>query len=528
MATSFAAQPPFSRGPGFAPAVLDPFSIAARRFERTGADLYLHDPVGFARDCIRWPLGESPTAYQSDVWQRLVDNRRVAVRGPHGLGKSALAGIAILWFSITREAAGLDWKCITTAGSWHQLEHYLWPEVHKWVERVDWGRLEMDPWRPDRELLRLNLKLRHGAAFAAASTRVELIEGAHADHVFFVFDEGKAIPADTFDAAEGALAGNDPGPGGKEAYALTLSTPGPPQGRFYDIHAHKPGLDDWSTRHVTKTEAINAGRISSVWAEQRKLQWGSQSSVYQNRVEGEFWAGDDEAVVPLSWVEAANRRWVEWDLAGRPQEPGREIFGVDVARGGTDFTGVARRTGAVVSSVVAWNIADTTRLVARLKRKMLHQTDMSVIDVIGVGAGVVDMMRQWNRGVIAFNASRKTKRLDRSGEYGFKNQRAAMWWMMREMLDPAFDPTLALPPIDDLIGELTAPKWRIAVGSKIQIESKEDVKKRIGRSTDLADAACQTLLTDAEFNQVATIEDDLVFAFTDAPDDPDDGVFSFQ
>jgi hypothetical protein len=138
------------------------------------------------------------------------------------------------------------------------------------------------------------------------------------------------------------------------------------------------------------------------------------------------------------------------------------------------------------------------------------------------------MMRRWNRGVIAFNASRKTRRLDRSGEYGFVNQRAAMWWMTREALDPAFDPTLAIPPVDDLIGELTAPKWRVTPSSKLQVESKDDVKKRIGRSTDLADAVCQTLLTDAEFNQPAKDEPPTTFEFTDAQEDRDDEVFRFH
>lgn len=502
--------------------VPDPFEIAARRFERSGAELYLYDPVGFARDCVRWPVGDSPTAYQEDIWQRLVDHRRIAVRGPHGLGKSATAALAILWFAITREAARIDWKCVTTAGSWHQLEHYLWPELHKWAERVDWAKLETTPWRADRELLSLNIKLRYGSAFAAASTRVELIEGAHADHIFFLFDESKAILPATFDAAEGALSGQG------EAYAATFSTPGEPQGRFYDIHARKPGLLDWNVRHVTKTEAINAGRISSVWAENRLAQWGFESAVYQNRVEGNFKEGGEDNVIPLSWVEAANERWVEWNDAGRPPQAGREVFGLDVARGGEDLSAMARRTGAVVYDIATRSIADTTKVATWLKRKMAHQTDLSVIDVIGVGAGVVDLARRWGLSVIAFNASRKTKRRDRSGDYGFLNQRAAMWWLMREMLDPAFDPTLAIPPNDDLLGELTAPKWKITASAKIQVEAKQDIRKRIGRSTDLADAVCQTLLTDAEFNAEDTSGDALVFEWSDKQRDEDEGVFSWN
>jgi hypothetical protein len=514
VAHQFPRQPPFAVGPGLRPSVPDPFALAARRFERTGAELYLHDPVGFARDCVRWKPGESLAPYQTEVLSKLVQKRRVAVRGPHGLGKTTTKAFAILWFAITREGCKIDWKIPTTAGSWSQLRNYLWPEIHKWATRIDWGRLEMAPWRPDRELLTFDIKGRYGQAFASSPAKTELIEGAHADHIFFVFDESKAIPADIFDAAEGALSGDQEGIGGREAYALAQSTPGEPQGRFFDIHQQKEGLTDWWVRHVRKTEVIAAGRMSPVWAEMRKLQWGLSSGVYQNRVEGEFFVQDSDSVIPVSWVEAANDRWVEWDRSGRPNQPGVEVFGADIARGGGDLTSIARRTGSVVSVVTTWNLADTTKIALRLKRKMAHQTDLAVVDVIGVGSGVVDLMRRWNVPVVAFNAARKSRRKDRSGMFGFVNQRAAMWWLLRETLDPAFAPTLAIPPDDDLLGELTAPKWRLKL-DKIQVESKDDIRKRLGRSTDKADAVCQTMLTDAEFNQEPGHDEAEVFAYTD-------------
>lgn len=526
MATSFSQHPPFTRPPAFGPLVPDPFAIAARRFERSGAVAYLHDPVGFATDCILWPPAgaDEPTGlvpYQCEILRELVARRRAAVRGPHGLGKTTVKALAILWFAITREAARIDWKIPTTAGSWGQLRNYLWPEVHKWAARLDWGKLEMDPWRPDRELLTLDIKGRYGAAFASSPERTELIEGAHADHLLFIFDEAKAIPPDIFDAAEGALSGDQPDvPGGREAYALVQSTPGEPSGRFYDIHMQKDGLRDWWTRHVKRTEVIAAGRMSPVWARNRKLQWGLDSSVYQNRVEGNFWVTEEDTVIPLSWIEAAMERWRDWELRGKPYESGHRVFGVDVARGGTDKTAIAARTGAVVDSVRTYNLRDTTKVAHRLQRRMKSQTDLAVVDVIGVGAGVVDYGRTLGLPISAFNASRRTKRRDRTGLWGFKNQRAAMWWMMREALDPAFDPVLALPPNDDLLGELTAPKWKIQ-GDKIVVEAKEEVKKRIGRSTDVADAVCYTLLTDAEFNEVKD-EPDKPIPYTDKPD-PNDG-----
>ncbi len=217
---------------------------------------YRNDPVGFAHDCIAWPDGKALASYQAEILAALATHHRAAARGPHGLGKTALAAIAVLWFALTREAAGEDWKIPTTAGAWRQLTKYLWPEIHKWARKVRWETVGRDPFSPS-ELLTLNLKLPHGEAFAVASNSAELIEGAHADGLLYLFDEAKAIPASTFDAAEGAFsgAGRDTG---QEAFALAISTPGEPQGRFYDMHRRRPGFEDWFVRHVTLEEAMRA------------------------------------------------------------------------------------------------------------------------------------------------------------------------------------------------------------------------------------------------------------------------------
>jgi hypothetical protein len=123
-----------------------------------------------------------------------------------------------------------------------------------------------------------------------------------------------------------------------------------------------------------------------------------------------------------------------------------------------------------------------------------------VVDVTGIGAGVVDRLRELSGSpevcgrrinVDAFIAAAATSRKDRSGELGFVNRRSAAWWNLREMLDPAYQPTLALPPDDLLTGDLTAPRHRLTSGAEIAVESKDDVAKRIGRSTDAGDAVAQ-------------------------------------
>ncbi len=122
----------------------------------------------------------------------------------------------------------------------------------------------------------------------------------------------------------------------------------------------------------------------------------------------------------------------------------------------------------------------------------------AIIDGIGIGAGVVHRAREEGALVQSFIASESATNegrpmLDKSGELGFANKRSAAWWIAREMLDPSSDFGLCLPPDDLLIGDLTAPRYRTQSGGRIQVESKDDIKLRIGRSTDSGDAVIQVL-----------------------------------
>jgi hypothetical protein len=455
---------------------------------KPGVARYYHDPLAFAADCIDF-RGDGLTGYQEEVIGGLPQRKRTAVRGPHGLGlgKSAISAITVLWFALTRDASGTDWKVATTAGSWHQLTQYLWPEIHKWSGRLRWDKVRDGRPFTRAELQNLNLRLGYGHAFAGASANAALIEGAHADSLLFVYDESKAIPAGTFDACEGAFSGS--GEGGTEAYALALSTPGAPQGRFYDICRHAPGYEDWHPVHVTLEQAMAAGRITGEWAAQRARQWGEASAIYVNRVLGEFHAGDEDSVIPLAWAEAAVARWHEWEAKGKP-DPGRpRVVGVDVARSGEDRTVLAIRKGPVITELRRSVKEDTMQTTGRVKALLEHDDSVTaVVDVIGIGAGVVDRLRELHMKVLAFNAAKASKVLDSTREFGFSNRRAEAWWTLRQALDPSGDPDICLPDDEMLLGDLSAPKWIVTSGGRIQVELKEEIKKRIGRSTDDGDA----------------------------------------
>lgn len=487
---------------------VDPWEIAARSFEQVRLPIvdFYDDPVGFVDEFIDFGTparGTEPglTDYQREALAEVPRSHRLALRGPHGLGKTTTNALTVIWFAVTRDAAGRDWKCATTAGAWRQLEKYLWPEIRKWARKLRWDKLGIDPWREGREMMTLSLSLQHGEAFAVASSDKQKIEGVHADSVLYIFDESKAIAADIFDAAEGAFSGAEPPSEhdserpveGRdlEAFAVATSTPGEPSGRFYDIHARKPGFDDWTVRHVTCKEVIRAGRISEHWRAQREKQWGKDSAIYHNRVLGEFHSSAADSTIPLSWVEAAVERWHVWANSGRPKHAATRVLGVDVARGGADNTSIGYRRGDVVEKVERISVATTTEVTAAVQVRV-EPHDEIVVDAVGVGGGVLDQLAQRGLGVRPFTASRKSFRKDVSGQLGFLNRRAELWWGLRERLDPATNSTICLPPDEHLIADLVAPKWSITAGGKIQVESKEDIKKRLGRSTDTADSVLHT------------------------------------
>jgi len=399
------------------------------------------------------------------------------------LGKTALAAWVILWFALTRDDEQGDWKIPTTASAWRQLTKFLWPEVRKWRRRIKWDQVGRPSFNERTEALALSLKLKTGEAFALTSDDSATIEGAHADCLLYIFDESKTIPDATWDAAEGAFAS----PESSEVFALAVSTPGPPEGRFYEIHTRSVGFEDWTARHITLKEAVKAGRISQDWADQRKRQWGESSAVYQNRVLGEFASSEEDGVIPLSWVEQANERWREWEDAGKPLPPKMTTVGVDVARAGGDKTVLALRYGLILSELRVYDYADTMRSVGAVVGVLTHG-GKAIVDVVGLGAGLFDRLRELKQPAVAFSAGTKTFHRDRSGELGFADLRSAAWWNLRELLQTD---DIALPPDDELTGDLTAPKWREMSGGKIKVESKDEIRRRLKRSTDKADGVVQ-------------------------------------
>lgn len=487
------------------------FASALLTPSKTGVAVYRDDPVGFARDCIYWPRGRKTgiagglAEYQEEVLTALVEHERVAVRGPRTLGKTFNASVAIIWFALTRDACGEDWKVVVTAGAWSQLQQYLWPEVRtKLTPRLNWDAIGREPFKPAEEMTLLGLRLRYGAVTMAAPTDSGKIEGAHADELFVVLDEAKLIPESTWNSLEGAFAGAGP-ESDQAAYALASSTPGAPEGRFFKIHDGAAGYEDWHAIWVQLPRVLKAKRMTEVWRKQRAEQFGEDSAWYANHVLGEFARQQVDRVIRQDHLEEANERWRLLELGGSSRGdllvPAHdslgplEIIGADIAGRGEDRTVYALRHGMVISAVIVRphepDTAVTTDDLEALA-KVPERAARVVIDAIGQGEVIANELRKRGRSVVDFVASERTDMRTRGGQLGFTAVRDAAWWNLREMLEPGSGFNLAIPPDDQLTADLLAPRWEEVTGGKIKVEPKKEIRKRLERSTDCGDAVVQS------------------------------------
>jgi hypothetical protein len=192
-------------------------------------------------------------------------------------------------------------------------------------------------------------------------------------------------------------------------------------------------------------------------------------------------------VIPTQWVNDAVNR-------GKLLEPNSLLepisaIACDPSRGGKDACAIAIRRGVNLSVIQypAIKSQDGMQVVQYMIQAAGGQKCLNMIDVIGIGSSPYDIARLQGLEPIAMDASAKSFKRDRSAKLSFANKRAEWWWKFREALDPNYNPQITLPDNKDLIAELTSPMWSLTLRG-ILIESKDDIKKRLRRSTNLADA----------------------------------------
>ena len=211
--------------------------------------------------------------------------------------------------------------------------------------------------------------------------------------------------------------------------------------------------------------------VSPEWIEERKRRWGVTSPIYQSKVLGEFPDVSDDTLIQPKWIEAAQAR-----MLPRTRRP---LIAADIARFGEDETVIMRRKGGWVRTYRAHHEADTMTTAGHIAKAMRDIDDevdkndwvTAVIDVPGVGGGVVDRLIELRLPVTPYNGAEAAIDKER-----FLNARAEDYWTLRELFENG---EIDIDTDDDkLAAQLGSIKWGIDSRGRIKIESKDDMPKR--------------------------------------------------
>lgn len=504
----------------------------ARELEREEVN-YLEHPALWVRD----RTGEHLWSMQVEIVESVKEHRYTAVQSCHDSGKSFIASRLAAWW-IDSHPPG-EAFVVSTAPTAAQVYAILWREISKAHKKGKLtGRIVSSgypQWKIGNELV--------GYGRKPADYEESAFQGIHAKYVLIIMDEACGIDRNLFDAVD-SLATN------ALARVLAIGNPDDPGSHFAQVCQPDSGwntirIDGLRTPNLTRAQVaetvcpicqgppkmlrrlmreegvtytteeipdeLRHYLLSPLWIEERLHRWvgppgenqtlsmrAAQSSLFTSKVRGLFPDSGSEGVIPLGWIERAIDRWRDWDAAGRPEPPGRLILGVDVAREGEDETCIARRQHQTLIEVKRYQQMDTVQTTELVRQGLNQPHAFAVVDAVGVGGGVVDQLRHSGQPVFAFVASAKTAMRDITGQFRFRNTRSAAWWRLREMLDPARNPTLMLPDDDMMRADLVAPRWQVYAGAIIGVEPKDSIKKRLGRSTDTGDAVIQATWVDAE------------------------------
>ncbi|MBQ7262742.1 MAG: hypothetical protein IJR14_03375 [Synergistaceae bacterium] len=440
------------------------------------------DPVFFAREV----LGKQPWSAQADILRSLRDHPRTAVRSCHGIGKTFVAATGILWFLFTHERSIV----LSTAPTWRQVEKLIWKEIRSAYRDalVPLGGAIM-PKTPELHILQ-----NEWYAAGLSTNEPDRFQGFHEEHILVVVDEASGVNEEIFEAIDGVLTT-------KGARLLLLGNPTAIGGTFYDAFRSetfaKIHVSAFDTPNFTAfgigLDDIESGRwkdkigdaplpfprlIAPEWVRGRYLEWGTSSPAWQSRVLGDFPTQGEDTLIPLAWIELAMERWEETE----PDAPVE--LGVDVAGFGSDRTVIAVRRGPRVDPLHVWvkkSTRETAGIVARFAREL--GTSAIKVDSIGIGQGVVDSLEEDGFDRVGVNVSERARDVER-----FADLRAELWWGLRERLDPEKGDGIALPRDDGLLSELASVRYKITGRGQVRVEPKDEMRKRLGRSPDLADA----------------------------------------
>jgi len=415
------------------------------------------EPVFFVEEV----LGNSLWEKQKEIVEAVRDHAEVAVRSCHASGKSYVAGRIVHWWLNSFSNSVV----ITTAPTFRQVKEVLWREIR--------GSVAGKNIYPPQNVLDTQINISdQWFALGLSTDKPDQFQGFHSPHLMVLVDEASGIQPEIEEAIDGLT----------PEKIVRIGQPLNTIGRFADCfrqpHVKKIQISAFDTPNVKAGAAVVPGLITSDDVERFKMRYGSDSNVYKIRVLGEFPSQEADALISVDDVSKAIAR--EAKVLGNFEKR----MGVDVARFGDDRTVIIIRQMEKVTRKEVFASLDTMQItghVLRIAREENVRPPNIFIDVIGIGAGVFDRMKEQGWNVTPVNVAESPE-----DKENYLNLRAELY--ARELKE--WIKTGDLP--DDDFYELANIKYHFNSKGQLVLESKEDMKKRGLDSPDVADALMLT------------------------------------
>lgn len=432
------------------------------------------DPIFF----VEHILGAQPWQKQREILEAIRDHKEVAVASCHAAGKSWISARAVLWFLYCNRLS----RVVTTAPTFPQVKDIIWQEIKQAhaSAKLPLGSKPLD--------VRLELGP-NWFATGRSTNDANRFQGAHSPkgYVFVVADEAAGIDPEIWIGIDGITTSEN-------SHILAIGNPTESSGDFFEMFKrpgiHKIHISAFDTPNFTAfgitIDDIRADTwkekitgplpapylVEPRWVRERWEKWGEDSILWISRVMGQFPENSSDSLIPLSWIERAQKTNLE------PAEP--NVIACDVARFGSDDTVIGQRRGPVARLLQVTRQEDTMTTTGRVIQALMDTNATEArIDAVGLGAGVYDRLHEQSKPAVEMQAGRAPKNSER-----FLNARAEWYWELRERFESM---SIDLDEDEDLAFQLANIKYKPNSRGQIVIESKDDMKKRGLGSPDKAD-----------------------------------------
>ena len=420
---------------------------------------------------VREVFGVEPDAWQLEVLQLFPTSPRIAMKACKGPGKTSVLSWLCWNFLVTRPRP----KIAAVSISAENLADGLWTEMAKWQAKSALLRATFT-WTKTRIFCNDApeewwMSARTWPKTADANAQADTLAGLHADYLLFVIDEAGGVPDAVMAAAEAGLAN---AMGDNEAHIVIAGNPTHLEGPLYRACTTERSL--WVVIEITSDpdDPKRTPRVSAEWARQQILKYGRDNPWVLVNVFGKFPPSSLNALIGPDEVREAMARHHGESAYGRAPV----VLGVDVAREGDDRSIIVPRQGVVAWEPVILRNVDSLQGAGAVSRKWAEMQAAAcfVDNTGGFGAGWIDQLRVLHRDPIGIHFASK------ASSPQFANKRAEMLWTACQWVKEGG----ALPNLPELLEEMTAHTYFFK-GDAIQIEEKDQIKAKIGRSPDLFD-----------------------------------------